>query len=271
VERVDGEAYLRTISTPDGASVLEVRAAADGLALELRLDPPCPAARAEVVARARRMFDLDLAPAAVAGVLGRDPLLGRSVLARPGLRVPGGWDAFEVLVRAVLGQQVSIAAAAQLAGRIAASFGVPVPAAPGPAGPMRLFPAPAALASADPTALPMPRARGSALVALASAVSRGELVLVARGGLDASLEGLRGLPGVGPWTAQIVAMRALRERDAFPAGDLAVRRALGSPGAPAHEAEALARAEPWRPWRAYAAQHLWAMDAERRPSPDVSV
>jgi 3-methyladenine DNA glycosylase/8-oxoguanine DNA glycosylase len=264
VERVEGDAYLRTISTPGGPSVLEVRPAADGPALELRLDPPRPSARSEAVSRARRMFDLDVDPTAVAGALGRDPLLGGSVRSRAGLRVPGGWDAFEVLVRAVLGQQVSIAAAARIAGRLAAAFGERLPA-PRAAGPTLVFPAPAALAGADPAALPMTRARGSALVVLASAAARGELALVGRGDLEASLAALRGLPGVGRWTAQIVAMRAFRERDAFPAGDLALRRALGLPGAPLGEAETLARAESWRPWRAYAAQHLWAMDAERRP------
>jgi 3-methyladenine DNA glycosylase/8-oxoguanine DNA glycosylase len=263
VERVEPGSYLRTVSTNGGPSVLEVRPAADGGALELRLDPPCPAGSADVVARVRRMFDLDLDPAAVAAALGRDRLLSQSLRARPGLRVPGGWDPFEVLVRAIIGQQISVAGARQLAGRIAAGCGETLPAGLCSPGLNRLFPAPAALAAADPAALPLPRARGSALVALASAVAAGELVLASRGTLDASLDALRGRPGLGPWTAQIVAMRGLRERDAFPAGDLSVRRALGHPGPPVPEADALARAEAWRPWRAYAAQHLWALDAER--------
>lgn len=271
IERIEPGVYLRAVATSDGPSILQVCPAADGRALELRLDPPRPGARADVVARVRRMFDLDADPAAVAAALGRDPILGESLRARPGLRVPGGWDPYEVLVRAVIGQQVSVAAAAQLAGRIASSCGAALPATECAAGLTRLFPAPAALAAVNPEALPLPRTRASALVALAAAVASGELELVARGSLEASLAALRGRPGLGPWTAQIVAMRALRERDAFPAGDLGVRRALGRPGAPVPEAEALARAEAWRPWRAYAAQHLWAMDAEGRPGLNVSV
>lgn len=271
VERIEPGIYVRTIATPDGPTILQVRPAADGRALELRLDPPRPGSRAEVVARVRRMFDLDADPEAVAAALGRDRILGASLRARPGLRVPGGWDPFEVLVRAVLGQQISVAGARQLAGRIAASCGEALPADVCSAGLTRLFPAPSALAAADPATLPLPRLRARALVALAGAVAAGELALVSRGSLDASLAALRGRPGIGPWTAQIVAMRALRERDAFPAGDLGVRRALGRPGAPVPEAEALARALAWRPWRAYAAQHLWAIDADRKPGLAVSV
>lgn len=270
VERVEAGAYLRTVATAEGPSVLELRPAADGPALELRLGPARPAARGDVMARVRRMFDLDADPGAVAAVLSRDPLLGPALRARPGLRVPGGWDAFEVLVRAVLGQQVSVAAAAQLAGRIAAACGEALERAAG-GGLTLLFPSPAALAAQDPSALPLPRSRGTALVALAGAVARGELVLTARGGLESSLAALRGRPGIGPWTAHIVAMRALREPDAFPAGDLAVRRALGRVGAPVDEAEALARAEAWRPWRAYAAQHLWALDAAARARDRIPV
>ena len=263
IERIEPGAYVRAITTSDGPTILQVGPATDGRALEVRLDPPRPGARAEVAARVRWMFDLETDPGAVAAALGRDRLLSQSLRARPGLRVPGGWDPFEVLVRAVIGQQISVAGARQLAGRIAAGCGETLPAGLCSPGLNRQFPAPAALAAANPAALPLPRARGSALVALASAVAAGELVLASRGTLDASLDALRGRPGLGPWTAQIVAMRGLRERDAFPAGDLGVRRALGHPGPPVPEADALARAEAWRPWRAYAAQHLWALDAER--------
>ncbi|HET6440441.1 MAG TPA: AlkA N-terminal domain-containing protein [Anaeromyxobacter sp.] len=262
VERAEAGGYVRTTSTPEGPALVEVRPAATGQALELRLTPPRPAALLDAATRVRCLFDLDADPEVIAAALGADPLLGRAVRARPGLRVPGGWDPFEVVVRAVVGQQVSVAAAARLAGRIAERCGEVVPAA-GFAGLTRLFPAPAAIAATDPARLPLPRARAESLVALAAAVARGELALRAGAGLEETLSALRGRPGVGPWTEQYVAMRALREPDAFPAGDLALRRALGA-GVALAESEALARAEAWRPWRAYAAQHLWALDAERR-------
>jgi AraC family transcriptional regulator of adaptative response / DNA-3-methyladenine glycosylase II len=262
VERVDGEGYARTVATAQGPVVVDVRAHPDGRALRVRVTPPQAGALLEVVGHVRRMFDLDADPEAIAAALSRDERLAPAVRARPGLRVPGGWEGFEVLVRAVLGQQISVAAAVQLAGRLTALCGEPLGAASAP-GLTHAFPAPAALARLDPATLPMPRARGAAVVGLARAAVRGELPLQAGASLEAALEGLRGLPGIGPWTAHILAMRALREPDAFPAGDLGIRRALGAPGSPAAEAEVLARAEAWRPWRAYAAQHLWAIDADR--------
>ncbi len=264
VEQVVEGRYLRTVSTSEGPAVLEVWPAADGPALCVRLDPPRPASLLEVATRVRRVFDLDADPEALAAALGRDPLVGPAIRARPGLRVPGAWEPFEGLVRAVVGQQVSIASAAQLAGRLAARFGVAV-ALPGRgAGLGQLFPGPSALGGADPGELPLPGTRARALVSLSRAVAGGELPLAAGASLEATLATLRGLPGVGPWTAQVVAMRALGEPDAFPAGDLALRRALGGPGALATEEAVAARGEAWRPWRAYAVQHLWALDADAR-------
>ena len=259
VERVEGDRYLRTVATPEGPAVLEVRPAA-GEALCARLDPPRPSALLDIATRVRRVFDLDADPEAVARALRRDPLLGPAIRARPGLRVPGSWDPFEGLVRAVVGQQISVVAAARLAGRLVAMLGARLDL-PAGEGLTHLFPGPAALAAADPAALPLPAARARALTALAARVASGDLTLAAGASLEATLEALAGLPGVGPWTAQVVAMRALGEPDAFPAGDLSLRRALGTRGAPVGEGEVLARGEAWRPWRAYAAQHLWAMDA----------
>jgi AraC family transcriptional regulator of adaptative response / DNA-3-methyladenine glycosylase II len=263
VEEVDPGAgtYRRAALLAGAPACVEVRIAADGRALELRVDPPRPGGREEALARVRGMFDLDRDPAEVAAALGRDPLLARALRAHPGLRVPGGWDGFEVLVRAVLGQQVSVAAAAQLAARIAAGLGDPVRLERAP-GLRHLFPRPEQLAVREPAAFPVPRSRGATLVALGGAVSSGRFTLERGASLEDTLARLRA-PGVGPWTAQLVAMRALREPDAFPAGDLALRRALGRGGAPATEEEARLRAEAWRPWRAYAAQHLWVLDAER--------
>jgi AraC family transcriptional regulator of adaptative response / DNA-3-methyladenine glycosylase II len=265
VERVEGGAYVRAARLAGGAAVIEVRLGRDGRSLEVEIAPLSAARAREAAARVREMFDLGADPEVIAAALGPDPLLGPAVRARPGLRVPGGWDRFEVLVRAVAGQQVSVAAAAQVLGRIAARAG-PALSAELHHGFTSLFPAPAELAALEPAELPMPRARGAALVALAASVAGGALRLERGPTLEATLARLLGRPGVGPWTAQLVAMRALHEPDAFPAGDLGIRRALGAGGAPLPEAEALARAEAWRPWRAYAAQHLWAMDAAaRRP------
>jgi AraC family transcriptional regulator, regulatory protein of adaptative response / DNA-3-methyladenine glycosylase II len=271
VERDGGVRYLRAVATSEGPAVLEVAPAEAGAALVVRLDPPRPGALLEVVTRVRGLLDLDADPEAIAARLGQDPLLGPAVKARPGLRVPGAWDPFELLVRAVLGQQVSVAAAASLAGRLAERCGAPLGEASGSSGLTRLFPGAAAVAALDPAELPMPRARAAALVGLAAAVARGELLLAAGSSLEETLEALQRYPGIGPWTAQYVALRALREPDAFPAGDLGLRRALGRAGAPASVAEAAARAEAWHPWRAYAAQHLWALDAAAHPRPERQV
>jgi AraC family transcriptional regulator of adaptative response / DNA-3-methyladenine glycosylase II len=170
--------------------------------------------------------------------------------------VPGAFDAAELAVRAVVGQQVSLRAAATLAGRLAAAHGERLPAEVG--GVTHAFPAPAALAAVDPATLPMPRARGRALVALANALASGELDLNPGADPDAAEAALLALPGVGQWTATYVRLRALGDRDAFPAGDLGLRRALARLGAEARPRAALALAERWRPLRAYAAQHLWA-------------
>jgi AraC family transcriptional regulator of adaptative response / DNA-3-methyladenine glycosylase II len=174
------------------------------------------------------------------------------VRAYPGLRVPGALDPFELAVRAVLGQQVSVAAARTLAGRVAAKFGAPL-------GSLLLFPDAPALAAASEAeiaAIGLPRTRARTLRELARACAGGALSLSATTPLDVVTSTLQDLPGVGPWTAQYIAMRALRHPDAFPAGDLGVRKALGG----ATESRVRARAEPWRPWRAYAVMHLWNGD-----------
>jgi AraC family transcriptional regulator of adaptative response / DNA-3-methyladenine glycosylase II len=188
------------------------------------------------------------------------------------VRVPGSFDGFELAVRAILGQQVSVAAATRLAGRLAERYGSRLRVTPWPGSSLcRCFPTPAALARIDPRSAGMPRARAAALVALANAVKRGELVLDGSRDLDASVRALVALPGIGEWTAQVIAMRALREPDAFPAGDLGLRRALGSAGRAASAARVRELAEAWRPWRAYVAALLWTGDEaaacrEREPN-----
>ena len=269
VERVEGGRYHRAVATPTGAAVMTVERATDGDALLVSLAPGRPEALLELVGRVRRLFDLEANPEAIAAALGRDPLLDRAVRAHPGLRVPGAWDPFELLVRAVLGQQISVAAAVQLAGRLTALCGEALPPEVAAPGHTHLFPTAEAVARLDPATLPMPRARAAARVAAAAAVAQDGAVLQPGASLEGALEALRRLPGVGPWTAQLVAMRALGEPDAFPGGDLGLRRALGAPGVPCTEAAAAARAEGWRPWRAYAALQLWTLDAERaRPGAD---
>jgi AraC family transcriptional regulator of adaptative response / DNA-3-methyladenine glycosylase II len=248
VERVEPAAYRRAVRAGDRLGVIEVRPAPAGAAHLLLVVPPALApALLDLHARARRLFDLDADPAPIADALGRDPLLVPSVRRHPGLRLPGAWDPFELLVRAILGQQVSVAAATTLAGRIAARWGEEVAAG------HRLFPTPDALGGAELESVGLPRARAEAIRAAARAAAAGGGPLGPAPSLDEALAALTALPGVGRWTAAYVAMRALGEPDAFPAGDLGLGRAAGNLGEP----ELLARAEAWRPWRGYAAMHLW--------------
>lgn len=206
--------------------------------------------------RGRLVLGLDQDTARIDAALGTDPLLAPLVEARPGLRVPGAWDGFELAVRAVLGQQVSVAAGRGLAERLARRHGEPLTAPVG--GLVRLFPTAGRLATAEIGGMPASRVR--ALRALAGAVAGG-LAIDERQELATVRAALLELPGIGPWTVEYVAMRALRDPDAFPSGDLVLRNALGGIDA----REALARAEAWRPWRAYAAMHLWTVAVTANP------
>ena len=264
LERVDGGTYRRAAALPgpDGrllAGVIAVRRAPRGGALLLAVPPALAGALLPLAARARALFDLDADPAAIAERLAADPRLAPLVCARPGLRVPGAWEPWELAARAVLGQQVSVKGATTLAGRLAAALGAPLPGADG----WRLFPSPAAVARADLSRLGVPRARAAALRTLAAAVRDGAVDLAAPGGADAARAALRALPGIGAWTAEYVALRALGDPDAWPDGDLGLRRAVARlAGGPAPTPRALrALAEAWRPWRAYAALHLWTADS----------
>lgn len=201
--------------------------------------------------RTRRLFGLDADHERLEPVLAADPLLAPLVAARPGLRVPGCWDGFELAVRAVLGQQVSVAAGRGLAARIVLELGQPLAE---PRGSLtHLFPSAEALAATTLGGMPGSRAR--AIQALAGAVA-GSLEIDERADGQAVRAALLDLPGIGAWTVEYVAMRALRDSDAFPAGDLVLRRALDT-----DERGAERRAEAWRPWRAYAAMHLWSAAA----------
>nr|WP_092953420.1 AlkA N-terminal domain-containing protein [Paracidovorax konjaci] len=206
-----------------------------------------------VIARVRGLFDLDADPAAINAVLHADFPHG------DGLRVPGAWDGFELAVRAVLGQQITVAAARTLAQRLVERWGEPTQT-PWPAL-SRLFPAPGVLAAAEGEALGqlgIVRQRQAAIVALARAVAEGRLALHAAADVDATTSALRALPGIGDWTAQYIAMRALRWPDAFPAGDVALHKALGVQGAPRPARAAEDASQAWRPWRSYAVVRAWA-------------
>ncbi len=257
VERVDDAAYARVIASPDGAhGWLRVSPWPGEHALRLELHA-VPAARLlDVVQRLRRMFDLDAAPQVIADALSADPRLRPLLALRPGLRLPSGWDGFEIAVRAVLGQQVSVAAARTLATRLSQRFGERLPAPFGD-GLEHLFPTPESLAGADLEPIGLTRARAATVRGVAAALLDGRGDFRPEHGLDEFAARWVALPGIGPWTAQYIAMRALGHPDAFPSGDLVLRKALADGGAAPTEKATAARAERWRPWRAYAVIHLW--------------
>jgi AraC family transcriptional regulator of adaptative response / DNA-3-methyladenine glycosylase II len=297
VEQVTDGRYARTIRTSAGAGVIELipplssaaSAASQGGASD-NGRPPGPGqvllrvrlaglgGVGQVVSRCRQLLDLDADPAAIGSALGSDDVLAPLVRARPGLRVPGAYDGFELAVRAVLGQQVSVAAARTFAARLAARYGTPLGAPanhddapngqslapnghrPAPAGrepttPVLLFPGPEQLADADLSGLGLTGSRQATLRALAGAMTAGRLDLDPGTDPAEAAARLSELPGIGPWTVAYILMRAVHDPDAYPETDLGLRRAIERLGC------APARAGRWRPWRAYAALHLWTWAA----------
>jgi AraC family transcriptional regulator of adaptative response / DNA-3-methyladenine glycosylase II len=255
VEEVGTDWYRRTIEVDRAKGVIEVRRVAGKDALQLRIRLSETGDLSRIVGRVRRMFDLDADPLEIAARLRLDPLLAPLVAALPGVRVPGAWDPFEITIRAILGQQVSVRAATTLAGRLVKSYGQAL--TNGIGGPLYLFPSPGALADADLTTIGLTRARAETVGRVASAVRGGVLSFDAVTGLDDAVERLTAIRGVGPWTAQYVAMRALGEPDAFPASDLGLLAAVSDRDGPIRPTELVRRAEAWRPWRAYATMLLW--------------
>ena len=253
VEEVEDGAYRRSLRLPHGAGVVELRPVNGHVGARFRLDDLRDLGAA--IQRSRGLLDLDSDPEAVAEALGADELLAPLERAAPGRRVAGHVDGPELAVRAVLGQQVSLAGAATLASRLVAAHGEPLERPLG--GVRHLFPSAPALAQADPETLAMPVARRRALIGLAAALARGELSLDAGVDRDEARRRLLALRGIGPWTAAYVAMRALRDPDAFLPSDLGVRHALERLGRDGRPAAATRLAERWRPYRAYAVQHLW--------------
>jgi AraC family transcriptional regulator, regulatory protein of adaptative response / DNA-3-methyladenine glycosylase II len=250
---IDG-AYVRSLRLPHGDGIVELAAEDNGVRAQLTLEDLRDLSTA--VSRCRRLLDLDADPEAVDDALSVDPMLGSLVRAGPGRRVPGAVDGFEIAVRVIIGQQVSVAGAHTVAARLVAQAGRPLATARPPV--THTFPSPAEILAADPSAFAMPEARRRAIRALAEAVAADEIRIDP--GVDpVELEAqLLALPGVGPWTSACVAMRALSHPDAFLPTDLGVRHALTRLGHPDNTASIVATAERWRPWRAYATAHLWS-------------
>jgi len=272
VETVSRDGYARTIEIAGAHGTVAVRPTA-GSALRATIQFPQLSALPTIVARLRRVFDLAADPEVIGAHLAEDPALAPLVAARPGLRVAGAWDGFELAVRALLGQQITVTAAVGIAGKLVATYGKPLAGAIlGFDGLTHVFPAPERLAENDLSTLGLTRSRAAALGSLARAVMADPEIFGPRRSLDEAILNLRALPGIGEWTAQYIAMREMREPDAFPAADIGLMRAMADrKGRRPSPGELLARAERWRPWRAYAAQHLWAsqgMSYDRRGASD---
>ena len=256
VEQVTGTGYTRTVRTPAGPGVIELvpRPGQGEVLLRARLREP--AVPSQLVAACRLLLDADADPVAIDAALAADAVLAPLVRARPGLRVPGAYDGFELAVRAVLGQQVSVGAARTFAGRVAAQHGHRGPPSSGPPGLAVLFPGPAELAHADLSGLGLTTGRQRTLRALAAAAAAGRLNLDPGADPAETAARLAELPGIGPWTVGYIMLRSGARPDSFPPGDLGLRRALarlgGTPG----------QAARWRPWRGYAAIHLWTWESD---------
>lgn len=263
VEQVKDERYMRTFCIGEARGTVQVSKLPNEHALQAVIFTSDVRVLSTLVTRLRRVFDLDADASAIDAHLARDPQLKRRVRARPGLRVPGAWDPFELAVRAVLGQQVSVTAATTFARRLVASCGEPLAASEHNAEtldaetPQRVFPTPSTLRDADLSRIGLTGKRRETLQKLAHAVTEQPSLLEACATLDETIAKLVELPGIGPWTAQYIAMRALREPDAFPAADLGLLRAVAVDDKRPTPAQLLKQAEAWRPWRAYATLRLW--------------
>jgi AraC family transcriptional regulator of adaptative response / DNA-3-methyladenine glycosylase II len=261
VESFDGSTFRRSLRPPNGRPVvmdLTPRLERNEVVLGVS-----PAARepSAIVVSARRLLDLDAEPEVIDAVLAADAALKPLVRATPGIRLPGTSDGFELAVRAILGQQVSVQAARTFAGRITEASGTPLKRPLD--GVTHLFPTAEQLAATPPGSLGLTSARAATLQRVAELVAAGELDLSGTADREATAERLLAVPGIGPWTVAYISMRALRDPDAFPIGDLGVRRGFEALGLSATHAAMREHAERWRPWRAYAVMHLW-VGAHRR-------
>ena len=258
VEAVAEDSYCRTIELGGRSGRFEVRPAPGENCLKLRVEFPSSKVLLRIVERVRRTFDLDADPAQISELLGSDPRLGRLARAHPGIRVPGAWDGFELGVRAILGQQVTVKGATTLAARLVRRFGGRLGSAGSNGGrPELIFPKAPELSRADLTGIGLPRARAMAIRKFAAAVCRGEIRFELPLEREQFLAQLTAIPGIGEWTAEYVAMRALGDPDAFPATDLGLLRSVGDGRNKMTPAKLRDLSEAWRPWRAYAAMILW--------------
>ncbi len=259
VEVVDAESYLRVVAgnalSPGWLRVGRWNGDAQALRLELHGIPP--SGLLDVVERVRRMFDLDADPATIASSLAHDQRLWPMVNKRPGLRLPSGWDGFEIAARAVIGQQISVPAARTVTARLAERFGTPLPSSFTELGLRHAFPIADTLADADLSGLGLTTSRATTLRGIARAIVDGHVDFRVERTLDDFVERWTRLPGIGPWTAQYIALRALGHPDAFPAEDLVLQKHVPTDGTRMTTKALLARAEAWRPWRGYAVIQLW--------------
>jgi AraC family transcriptional regulator of adaptative response / DNA-3-methyladenine glycosylase II len=254
IERVGIDSYDRVVGPTDASTWIRVTASDAKPELLLEISNTDPRAIPDIVRRVRRVFDLDADLAAVHAALREETLLAKAIKKRPGLRVPGGWDGFEIAVRAVIGQQISVAGATTLARRLVDAYGETRVQTRD--GLDRSFPTPQRLRDAPLEAIGLPRSRAATLRSLAAAVVDGRVDFSVGQRLDAFVERITALPGIGAWTAHYIAMRALGHPDAFPAGDLVLQQVLGGDTRLTERATD-ERSQAWRPWRAYSVLHLW--------------
>jgi AraC family transcriptional regulator of adaptative response / DNA-3-methyladenine glycosylase II len=263
VEVIEKETYRRTVEVDGSVGSIAVAHLPLKNSLSVTIHLPSVKSLPAIVARVRRLFDIGADIETIDAHLSHDPHLAPWVALRPGLRAPGGWDGFELAVRAILGQQITVTAARRLAGQLVTLHGKPIKRSLA-AHPFltHTFPTPKRIATAKSIGLGMPTARLASLKALAQAAADDPNLFRPLGTTKEAIARLRTIPGIGDWTAQYIALRALREMDAFPASDIGLLRGAAKlDGAPATPTSLLTRAESWRPWRAYAAQHLWAANA----------
>ncbi|WP_339512424.1 DNA-3-methyladenine glycosylase family protein [Pseudomonas sp. RL_15y_Pfl2_60] len=256
VESLSDNCYTRSFQLGEQAGWFSIEPLAEQNALKLSVSESALGAIEQLIPRVRRMFDLDADPLAISQHFSADPYVAELVKRNPGLRLPTAFDPFEQAVRAIVGQQVTVKAAVTVTGRLVSRLGEPLTGT-NPAGIERLFPLPQAIAEADLDGIGMPGKRVQTLQYFAGQIASGELQLNMQQGYLALVEKLCALPGIGPWTAEYIALRAFGEPDAFPASDLGLLKApvWGEQGISAKQLHA--HAEAWRPWRAYAAAHLW--------------
>ncbi len=260
VEQVVNGCYSRVIEIGGSIGSISVSDCPGQSALRVEIRFPELNALPLIIARVRRMFDLSADPAAISAVLKNDSVLQPLVATRPGLRLPGAWDGFELAIRAILGQQITVKAARNLAARLVSDYGTPIGEKAGIPGLTLAFPRAGKFIGIEKTKLGMPRARALTLSNVAAATLANPRLFDPYPDLDHAINRIREIGGIGEWTAQYIAMRALGESDAFLAADVGVQKRFALDGKRPRPGDLLARAEAWRPWRAYAVLHLWMAD-----------